>query len=264
MRALPCVAAGAAFGLRWRCAERSRGGRLTRPGLRLPKNRAYDAGAVIRHWAAFLFASVGGFALPACLYDADDRCGPNQVVISHDRCACIAGLVEGPGGCVPCGAHEEERSGTCVCEDGFTRADPGATCEPAPSGLGDACDEDAPCAPGEYPECHVTEGTAGYCTSVGCKSSSDCAADYTCEDSETEPYCRRPPEGYGDSCESDVDCAGGEATFCQPNEKICLVPCEVGASNSCSSDEVCCDFSLFGAGIFCTPRDRCLTGSAMQ
>ncbi len=126
----------------------------------------------------FSFAGLS-FALfgiaPACVYDAGDRCGANQVLVEFDRCACIAGYVPGAGGCVACGANEEERSGACVCVDGYTRPAADAVCEPVPASLGAQCDTaDKPCPKGDYADCHVTDGSAGYCTSTGCETSADC------------------------------------------------------------------------------------------
>ena len=46
-------------------------------------------------WAVF------GLLLAGCLYDEDDRCGPNQHVADNDRrCVCDDGFVPGTGGCV--------------------------------------------------------------------------------------------------------------------------------------------------------------------
>jgi len=208
-----------------------------------------------------LSVALGGIA-PGCVYDADDRCGENQTLIENDRCACIAGYVPGVGGCVSCGENQEERSGACVCVDGYTRPGEAAACEPLPASLGAECDTaDKPCSDSDYPECHVTDANVGYCTTTGCQTSADCEGEYTCQATADGSFCRRPRTRLLDKCKTDADCASGEASFCQPNEKVCLVPCSVGGTNECLDSEVCCDFSIFAAGIFCTPTAECLTQS---
>lgn len=193
----------------------------------------------------------------ACVYDAANRCGPHQLILDNDRCGCEAGYVPGTAGCIPCGDNERETNGACVCVKGFARPADGAACEPLPAALGTACDsESTPCEPGsKYTLCHVTDGTSGYCTSA-CASQDDCDGGYKCHEDGADSFCRRPPLGYGDSCKTDDDCAGGEATFCEKfQQHICLVPCSAGKTDVCFEGESCCDFVIFHP--ICVPTDQC-------
>lgn len=192
----------------------------------------------------------------ACVYDADERCGPHQQLIDKDRCICELGFVPGKAGCVPCGEHELASNGACVCAADYARPADGAACEPIPAALGAACDTDAsPCADGPYGLCHVTSGTAGYCTKA-CSSDDDCEGGYRCHEDGTEGFCRRPPLGYGDSCKAQADCAAGEATYCETlQSKLCLVPCAAGKTDVCFEGEVCCDFVVFEP--ICVPSNAC-------
>jgi hypothetical protein len=191
----------------------------------------------------------------ACVYDASERCGPHQVLLGADRCACDEGYVPSTNGCVPCGEDERESNGECVCVDGFARPADGAACELIPAALGEDCGPDsAPCDP-DYPLCHESEGTPSYCTNA-CQSDDDCTGGYKCHLDGADSYCRRPPLGYGDSCKTDDDCADGEATFCETiQSKLCLVPCAAGKTDGCFEGEVCCDFTLFNP--ICVPNDAC-------
>jgi hypothetical protein len=199
-------------------------------------------------------------AAAGCVYDSDKRCGPNQVEISNDRCECVAGFIPGERGCVPCGENEEERSGACVCKDGYARESDAAACEEVPGGLGDECDTgDNPCRSSDFPECHLTDDDVGYCTTIGCETSADCEGGYMCQKDGASSYCRRPPVGYGKSCDSQEDCADGDATFCEMlQSKVCIVPCSADNTAVCFEGEQCCDFSLFGAGTVCTPAASCM------
>jgi hypothetical protein len=192
----------------------------------------------------------------ACVYDAGQRCGPHQTEIDKDRCICEEGYVPGAAGCVPCGAHETASNGVCVCDDDYARPADGAACEPIPAALGTACDTTtAPCAAGPYPLCHVTDGSDGYCTKA-CGADQDCDGGYKCHVDGADSYCRRPPLGYGDTCQSDDDCATGEATYCETlQSNLCLVPCAAGKTDVCFEGEVCCDFSVFEP--ICVPSNAC-------
>ncbi len=193
----------------------------------------------------------------ACVYDPDDRCGEHQVIIDNDRCACEAGYVPGDTGCVACAEHEQEVGGACVCVAGYARATEAVACEVIPGGLGVACDtESQACPAGDYETCHLVEGTVGYCTATGCETSEDCESGYMCQRSTEGNYCRRPPTGYGDPCESDGDCAAGEATFCETlQSNQCLVACSATNADVCFEGEVCCDFVFFSP--ICVPKDAC-------
>jgi hypothetical protein len=202
-------------------------------------------------WLGFVVA-------PGCVYDSSERCSPHQVEINNDRCTCEAGYVPGDAGCVPCAENEEERSGACVCSEGYARASDDAACEPIPGGLGVECETSESCG-ADYPVCHLTENNGGYCTTIGCGSSDDCEAGYMCQSDGDISYCRRPPLGYGKTCDSQADCADGEATFCEVlQSNVCIVPCTAETTDVCFQGEVCCDFSLFKAGTVCTPTAACM------
>jgi hypothetical protein len=211
----------------------------------------------LKRLSGFVWLSVLATGLfPACLYDPNDRCGPNQVSVDNDRCECIDGFVPGLSGCVACGDHELESAGSCVCADGYARANDAAACQPIPESLGTACDlESAPCAAGAYPLCHLTEAGIGYCTS-SCSDDADCDGGYKCHIDGAASYCRRPPLGYGDHCSADAECAAGEATFCETiQSQLCLVPCTAASGEVCFEGEVCCDFALFRP--ICVPENAC-------
>lgn len=197
-----------------------------------------------------------------CVYDPDQRCGPHQQLLPADRCACEAGYVPGDNGCVPCAENEHESNGACVCDSGYARDADGAACTPLPAELGTACDASAPCPAGRYPLCHATDSGDGYCTSA-CASSDECDGGYRCHVDPQGGYCRRPPLGYGESCESDEDCAQGEATFCETIQShLCLVPCAAGRTETCFEGEVCCDFTLFNP--VCVPAGACSSSGGKE
>ena len=199
----------------------------------------------------------------ACVYNDAQRCGPHQHEISEDRCICDDGYAASEDGCVPCGRHERVANGECVCIDGYARSADGDPCKPIPEELGAACDTDsAPCTSTVYPLCHVTDGTAGYCTKT-CNSSSDCDGGYRCHVEGSDGFCRRPPIGYGAKCETDKDCASGDATYCEILQRnICLVPCSKGHTDGCFEGEVCCDFVVFQP--ICVPSDACTANSGTE
>lgn len=212
----------------------------------------------MRFSALVCLCLVFGILPIACVYDGDDRCGPNQVSISHDRCACQEGFVPGANGCVACGANEAPSNGVCACVEGYARANDAARCERPPEELGVACDTESDSCPEAYPLCHVTDGTSGYCTNT-CTSSEDCDGGYKCQEA-SESFCRRPPVGLGDRCDSDADCADGEATACEMIQShLCLVPCAAGDTAGCFVGDACCAFP--GPFVVCVPADACTSAN---
>jgi len=197
-----------------------------------------------------------GIIPSACLYDPDDRCGPNQVSISNDRCACVEGYVPGENGCIACGENEVASNGACSCAEGFARASDTEPCEPPPGELGVECDtESKPCPDEKYSLCHVTDGSSGYCTN-SCTNSEDCDGGYRCQDG-PESFCRRPPVGLSQPCDSDEECAGFEATACEAVQSHqCLVPCAAGDTGGCFVGDACCAFP--GPFVVCVPADACI------
>jgi hypothetical protein len=155
---------------------------------------------------------------------------------------------------VLCGEHEEPGADGCVCETGYLRPSEGAACEAAPASLGAACSEEEPCTDATFSHCEPASNGSGYCTNVGCTSSTDCFGGYACNSG----VCRRPPLGLGKSCDSPSDCADGEATFCESFQTHqCLVQgCSLSPDN-CFEGWTCNDLSALGM-----PTPVCLpTGS---
>jgi hypothetical protein len=192
----------------------------------------------------------------ACLYDGSDRCGPNQVSITNDRCACADGYIPGDNGCVACGENEIALNGACSCAEGYARANPTEPCEKPPAELGLECDtESSPCPDETYPVCHEVDGTSGYCTNL-CETSDDCDGAYKCQEG-PEPFCRRPPVGVSDPCDTDEECAGKDASICEKIQSHqCLVPCGPGDTAGCFVGDACCEFP--GPFIACVPADACI------
>ncbi len=196
-------------------------------------------------------------AVSACVYDADDRCGPNQVKVDHGRCACAANTVPAAEGCDFCPEHEVAESGSCVCESGFERAEESGPCVLETIGLGDACDDDSACMKAPYTHCQASPGGA-YCTNLDC--SGECEGGYACDTAASPPYCRRPPTGQGAACTSQDDCAGNEASYCEMLQgHICLVQGCVIDGSDCYVGWTCCDLSAFGFSTLCVPEGNCPT-----
>lgn len=207
--------------------------------------------------SSLILSSLLAATLPVgCVYDPDQRCGPHQRYLEPDRCECIDGYIPAEEGCEPCGENERESNGACVCVDGYARASNGARCEEIPGELGVDCDtEDTPCPAGRYPLCQVVDGTSGYCTNA-CSEDGDCDGGYKCHQAGADSFCRRPPLGYGQSCQTREDCKDGEATYCDTIQShLCLVPCSAGNTSVCFEGESCCDFKIFEP--ICVPSDAC-------
>ena len=207
--------------------------------------------------AALLACAVG------CVYDPSHRCDDNETLSSDGRqCICVPGAVMTAHGCTLCQTNEVPGNRTCDCAPGYTRPTPDAACQEAPSALGMACDmQSAPCTDAKYSTCHVTSGTAGYCTSAGCSTSADCASGYACDTSASPVFCKRPPVGAGQACQSNADCAGTEATYCDSAvTHQCHVEGCTLAPDNCFSGSACCDLSTYGvAKPFCVQAGTCPT-----
>ena len=195
------------------------------------------------------FAFLGASSLPtACVYDADERCSPGQVLSSDTACVCAEGSAFTPQGCVPCAENEVPGTNGCVCADGLARPTPDAACQALPPALGAECDAaSAPCTDPRYDYCQPVSGQSGYCTRAGCTSSAECEGGYACNTTASPPYCQRPPLGADQPCQTPADCAGTEATWCDTVvTSTCLVAgCSV-AEQDCFGGMQCCDFALFG------------------
>lgn len=183
---------------------------------------------------------LSALALAGCIVEEGDKaCGPNQMLVDTEGlryCACMPGfiIVDDDGGCTPCGEHEVSMQNKCVCEQGYTRPSEGAAC--MMSDLGGACTDDSGCG-GDFPTC-----AGGYCTAM-CSSSTECEMGWICDDSSGDKVCNKPPTGFGMSCQSDDDCKGNEASFCETFQShSCLVSCS--ATSPCPGDWGCCDFTI--------------------
>jgi hypothetical protein len=197
--------------------------------------------------------------IAGCVYDADDRCGPGQLLYDESRCICAEGAVLTAQGCVPCAENEVVGGSACVCAEGFWRPTADTTCQAVPSALGVACDvTGAPCSDPSYNLCFAATGTAGYCTSE-CTTSEECAGGYVCDAVAAPPYCRRPPTGFGRACATDADCASTEATYCESSTLYqCVVRDCSPANQDCFPGTQCCDLSQFGVPApLCLPNGAC-------
>lgn len=197
-------------------------------------------------------------AAPSCVYEADDACGPHQVLDTvYLRCVCAEGFAFTPEGCVACAENELPGAQGCSCVEGFARPRPESPCEPVPAGIGEPCGDASPCTDPTHAYCAQSLDGSGYCTKTGCSGSDDCEAGYACDSSVAPSFCRRPPVGQGQPCTSSEDCAGTEATYCDSfNSRSCLVEgCSLSA-NDCFAGWVCCDLSRFNV-----PQPICLQGA---
>ncbi len=194
-----------------------------------------------------------------CVYDADDRCSPGQVVISHDRCACAPGTVAVDGICQPCPEFEVEQNGACVCEEGYVRSDDGSLCVLEEEGLYAPCASDEDCVSALFSHCQP-DALGDYCTQAGCVSSDECFAGFACDTAASPSYCKRPPVGQGEPCASQDDCAGYEASYCEMVQgHVCLVSgCDTDPSVECFIGWECCHAGeAFGFPTLCSPEGSC-------
>ena len=189
-----------------------------------------------------------GFA-SSCLFHSSDRCDPGQIYNADaGLCECdnSAGRVTGEHGCVACGEHQVVKADVCKCENGFELID--SECQPTT--LGHACASDADCTGPHYDSCHILSESGGYCTNTGCKNDDACSDGYACDTSAEPAYCARPPTGDGEPCQSSIDCAGTDATFCETfTTHVCYVEgCSLTA-NDCFGGKECCDLTGLSGGL---------------
>jgi hypothetical protein len=205
--------------------------------------------------------------LGACVYDANDRCGPDQVYYEEeDACRCAEGLVvdEDTARCVPCADDEVVEGGECVCAEGFERPPSGGLCREAQmaEGLDEPCDPDASddCS-GDFDLCVADDHGGGYCTTE-CATDGDCIAGHACAPGDPD-FCQRPPTGEGETCSEQVDCEGYDASYCEALIiSSCLVPDCAEQGGACFGEHVCCDFSTLGDfPSLCVPPEE-LMGDA--
>lgn len=194
-----------------------------------------------------------GHVLTSCIL-SDSRCDTHQYQTSAElhSCSCDPGYVLSPMGygCIPCGDNEEDNNGKCVCKSGFARTSDSAPCEEVQgSARGASCDTSQPCND-PNPYCAVSESMP-YCTTQGCSRNDDCPMDWRCGNADGTRFCQKPPQGFGDHCQSMADCSGKEAAFCETlMTHMCIVSDCVSHPSDCPSQSSCCDLtSLIGASL---------------
>jgi hypothetical protein len=183
-----------------------------------------------------------------CVYDANNRCGPNMAYdTTLEACLCADNAIVDGLGCTACAADEVVIAGACGCAPGSAKnAD--SVCAPI-AGLGDACESAADCTNPAYAYC--ASGVVGSTCTSTCTDDTGCGDAYTCATWEPQPYCREFV-GLGMSCASSADCAGTDATFCDTYQThTCGVAgCSLD-NGACPRGTMCCDFSQYGLGTLC-------------
>ncbi len=194
----------------------------------------------------------------ACIYDADERCGADQVY-EDGQCVCADGFGLSGQECLPCADNEVSNpTGPCECAQGLIRLAAG---EPCTEALGQPCTSDEECPSANFAHCRL-EAESGYCTQQDCAvGGGDCPGDYACNDRTDPSFCERPPTGLGTECSSDEDCAGFEAAYCEVvAEHMCLLEGCATDPGICHGDWVCCDIGLISASL-CIPPDELTDGA---
>jgi hypothetical protein len=220
--------------------------------------------------AARTVACLALFGIAPGCYDKNDLCGPlmeaspdgllcncvENATVKGNTCECIeTAFPNKKGECELCPDGEVGTKTGCDCAPGLTRNDDG-DCEGAK--IGATCASDGECT-ADFPHCELP---AGYCTKLDCADSAECGSTgYACmpvAGDNTQTYCRRAPTGLAKACTSADDCAGTEATYCNPFTSLCDVEnCNL-AANDCYDGFVCCDLSAFGTPQpICTPPAYC-------
>lgn len=99
---------------------------------------------------------------------------------------------------------------------------------------------------------------------AACTKTAECPDGQYCDTSLSPPACRPPATGEGTTCETQADCAGFEADYCEAYVSFtCLVQnCDASNINSCSPDYICCDFSWMGLPSLCVNAE--LSGGVCQ
>jgi hypothetical protein len=208
-------------------------------------------------WVALLFT---GAVVSSCLYDPDDRCGPNQR-FDGVECVCEDGNGRVDNECVACDEHEVgNATGPCSCAEGYVRVADGAPCTEV--SMGDDCTSDNDCPGQDFGHCHL-EGDAGYCTASECTPGADeCPGDYACNDRASPSFCERPPTGLGTPCTSSDDCAEFEASYCETvAEQACLVADCAADPSRCHGDWVCCDLAILSTSLCLPPSELDSSGA---
>lgn len=203
------------------------------------------------------------FTLSRCIAE-DAACSEHQVPASDDlyTCKCASGYVpdkERGYGCVACKANETEEKGECVCKPGYARPEAGAKCVKVEGSLiGSDCSEEMPCTD-PNPYCAFGESPA-YCTKQGCSKNDDCPSKWRCDKSGAEAFCKKPPEGLGDTCQTSADC-GEEAPYCEAFQThTCIINDCLSRPSLCPSQMVCCDLTALIQESFCVDTTVLMNG----
>jgi hypothetical protein len=213
-----------------------------------------------------------GPVLGGCIV-GDERCSAHQVyranVQSLRYCACAPDAIPSTdgAGCTPCGENELAAGIECVCLDGFARPTPGAPCRELAAGevtLGQACGSDADCG-GSFPHCEAA-AQGGYCTTTGCTSHADCTDPFYCDKTGATSFCHTPPAGLGLSCQSNADCTGPDATFCDVVQTHSCIVSDCAPDPKKCGGWACCDFTALAGTTLCVPPSaltggKCFDGS---
>ncbi len=230
------------------------------------KKRRFEYGHAA---VAVLLGSLAAGAVVSCVYDGDEPCGEGQMVYEDgiERCICKEGWASTEGGCAECGENEVAGLLGCACADGYGRQDPDATCEPcgdheftAPSGICECEAGYARATPADA--CEETTGDpenpAG---GTPCTSDEECTDGARCDLDAATPTCLPRPVGLNESCASDADCAGFEATYCDTFvTQSCLVQGCTLSPDNCFPGTECCDLSIYGISQpLCLAEGDCAT-----
>lgn len=194
-------------------------------------------------------ALVLAHAATSCIVSGD-RCGANQVAFDDQVsiCLCKPDYVTASDGvgCVPCGENQTAVQNACVCKPGFSRPSASDVCKPEAQTA--TCTADADCA-AATPYCARKGSEPGYCTRTDCTANADCTVGWSCEQTPTTRYCARPPTGFGLPCQSNADCAGFDASYCEVlSTHTCILAGCATRERTCPSEWTCCDYaSLIGS-----------------
>jgi hypothetical protein len=195
------------------------------------------------------------FAVSRCIAE-DGACSEHQVTSGDETytCKCADGYVldtDSGYGCVACKKNETSSAGACVCKEGYSRPDEKSPCEKTEgSVLGSECSAEQSCtAPNPY--CAETQSPA-YCTTQDCSENDDCPSMWRCDKAGDVAFCKKPPTGLGDSCDTSADCAGNEAGFCETfMTRTCIINKCASQPSVCPSQLVCCDLTALIGEALC-------------
>lgn len=194
--------------------------------------------------------------LPGCLVE-QGRCGPNQERNIADNCVCKSGfVVDANLICQPCAASEISVGDKCVCAPGFTRDSSSQQCIEVVADVGKPCLTDADC-PAGGPYCHHAKSGESYCTVTGCTQLTECPFGYGCDLKAMPTVCARAPTGLFAECQTQQDCAGKEASFCETSVSyLCTVP-NCKNDGDCFTGLECCDVTAYGLPTICVQEGLC-------